>query len=240
VIAAVAPDVVFLAAADAWVERCEREPENTRQVNVEAARTVATAAASLGAQIVVFSSEYVFDGTSGRYSEGDPRDPINEYGRQKVELEDIALGTPRGLVCRTSAVFGVDEGRKNFVYQLIAASREGRTLDVPSDQLITPTFARALADAVVALVDRGASGVFHVAGPEIMGRVAFAQLVARVFQLEQESIRPRPTNELGLLAPRPRQCGLGTEKLVRALGAGLTSATEGLHAMRDALGIDAR
>src|SRR5207302_3268738 len=111
------PDAVIVAAADAYVERCEREPEQTRQVNVEAPRALAAESAGLGALFVVFSSEYVFDGAKGEYVEDDERRPINEYGRQKVALEDIALGTRRGLVCRTSAVFGADPKRKNFVLQ---------------------------------------------------------------------------------------------------------------------------
>src|SRR5207237_750185 len=68
------PDVILLAAADAWVERCEREPEATRRVNVDAPRVIAAESRDAGALLVVFSSEYVFDGTAGRYSEaGAPR-----------------------------------------------------------------------------------------------------------------------------------------------------------------------
>src|SRR5919204_254988 len=91
----------------------------------------------------------------------DGRAPINEYGRQKVDLEDLALATGRALVCRTSAVFGEDPKRKNFVYQLVDRLRAGETFTVPSDQVITPTYAPSLARAMVDLIRAGATGMYH-------------------------------------------------------------------------------
>src|SRR5205814_7472669 len=164
---------------------CEREPAATRLVNVEAPRTIAESIASTDTLLVVFSSEYVFDGAAGKYGEDDRRSPINEYGRQKVALEDIAIATGRGLVCRTSGVFRDDPKRKNFVYQLVDRLRSGETFDVPSDQLITPTYAPSLARAVVRLAERRQTGIYHVAGPEIMARLEFAQLVADAFGLDR-------------------------------------------------------
>ena len=225
------PDVILLAAADPYVERCEREPDATRRVNVDAPRAIATESKAAGALLVVFSSEYVFDGTAGRYDENDERRPINEYGRQKVELEDLALATGNALVCRTSGVFGADPQRKNFVWQLVDRLRAGQTFDVPSDQLITPTYAPALADAVVRLVRLGHRGIFHLAGPRILGRMDFAQLVADAYALPAELLRPRVTKELGLAAPRPLRCGLEVDKLRQTFGTDLTAPDVGLREM---------
>jgi dTDP-4-dehydrorhamnose reductase len=230
-IAEIGPRAILLAAADAWVERCEREPKTTRRVNVEAPRMIAEAIDASDAALVVFSSEYVFDGSAGTYDEDDRRGPINEYGRQKAELEDIALATGRGLVCRTSAVFGDDPKRKNFVCQVVDRLRSGETFDVPSDQLVTPTYAPSLARAVVRLAEQGKTGIFHVAGPEVMGRVDFARLVADAFALDVSLLRPRLTEELGLAAARPERAGLRTEKLSQYLGASLTSPADALREM---------
>jgi dTDP-4-dehydrorhamnose reductase len=229
-ISEVAPAIVVLAAADAYVERCEREPGPTRKVNVDAAANVAEAARAVGAGLVVFSSEYVFDGTAGEYREDDQRRPINEYGRQKVALEDIALQSG-GLVCRTSAVFGYDPNRKNFVCQLVDKLRAGQAFDIPSDQLVTPTFAPSLAEAVVTLADRGLTGVFHVAGPDVMGRVDFARAITTAYDLDAELLRPRPTRELHLLARRPELCGLVTDKLRLTLGRPLIDIREALKVL---------
>jgi len=224
----VRPDVILLAAADAYVEHCERDPAATRRVNVEPARVIAECAKS-DALLVVFSSEYVFDGTAGAYAEEDARRPLNEYGRQKVALEDIVLATGRGMVCRTSGVFGDDPQRKSFVCQLVDRLRAGDTFDVPSDQLITPTYGPSLARAVVKLAEQGRTGLFHIAGPEVLGRVEFALLVTDAFALDPELLRPRPTTELGLIAKRPERAGLRTEKLRQELGGRLTAPRDALR-----------
>lgn len=228
IIRSVRPDVIVLAAADAYVERCEREPAATRLVNVEAPRVIAAESKALGAMLVVFSSEYVFDGTARSYNEDDDRRPLNEYGRQKVELEDVALATGRGLICRTSGVFGQDPRRKNFVYQLVDRLRAGQPFDVPSDQLITPTYAPALGDAVADLIRGDQIGVYHVSGPRILERAEFARIVADSLGLSAQLLRPRRTVELGLLAARPRRGGLRTGKLRAILGRDLTTPELGL------------
>ena len=220
------PTAIVLAAADPYVERCERDPLGTWRINVDAASVIRDAARD--ATLVVFSSEYVFDGTRLAYREDDAVAPLNEYGRQKVKLEELARSSPRHLVLRPSGVFGAEPRRKNFVWQLVDRLRGGGTFDVASDQLITPTDAASLGVAVRELLDHGASGTFHAAGPEIMARDAFARLVARAFGLDESKIHPRPTAELGLLAKRPPKAGLTDAKLERVLGHGLRRAEDAL------------
>jgi len=226
------PDVVVVAAANAFVEACEREPAASRVLNVDAVRRVAEAAP--GALLVVFSSEYVFDGTAGPYAEDDPVAPINEYGRQKVALEQLARERAAHLVCRVSGVYGWSATRTSFVAQLVDRLRQGRRFRVPADQVITPTPAPDLASVVTELVDRGARGTFHASGPEILDRPDFARRAARAFDLDDTMLDFVPTAELGLAAPRPLRAGLRTEKLTALLGHGLSPSVRGLAAMRDA------
>ncbi|MGH2500521.1 MAG: SDR family oxidoreductase [Candidatus Limnocylindria bacterium] len=226
------PDVVVLAAAETHVERCERERESTRQVNVTAARAVAEVVEDIGAALVVFSSEYVFDGTVGQYGEDDALGPINEYGRQKVELEAIAASAARHLICRSSGIYGWEDRRMNFVCRLVDHLRAGRRFDVPTDQIVTPTHAPALAEATVELIDGGHAGTFHVVGPRILGRLEFAEMAAAAFDLPGRLLRPRETGDLGLAAARPLRAGLRDDKLRAALGHGLTPPADGLRAMR--------
>lgn len=223
------PDVVIVAAADAFVERCEREPAATRAVNVAGLRAIADAADD--ATLVVFSSEYVFDGTRGPYGEDDPVAPINEYGRQKVEIEAIARERARHLVLRISGVYGWSGARTSFVAQLVDALRAGRRFVVPSDQVITPTPAPDLAATVVTLVDDDVRGTLHAAGPEILPRPEFARRAAEAFGLDPGLLDAVPTDALGLAAPRPRGAGLRTDRL-RALGRSLPPSRDGLAAMR--------
>jgi dTDP-4-dehydrorhamnose reductase len=228
-IARVQPSAVVLAAADPFVEKCEREPAETRRVNVEAAFAVRDAAEEADATLVVFSSEYVFPGRARPYAEDDPVRPLNEYGRQKLALEELARKAPRHLVLRISGAFGAEPARKSFVWQLVDRLRAGQTFEVPSDQLITPTDATTLGPALVELLDRGAVGTYHAAGPEVLGRVEFARLVARAFGLPPDRIVPRPTAELGLLARRPERAGLSDAKLRALLGHGLARPEDALR-----------
>lgn len=225
-VAKTAPDTIIVAAAQPYVEGCEIDPSGTWRVNVEAPAIVRLAAPE--ANLVVFSSEYVFDGTRGPYREDDPVGPLNAYGSQKVALEELASSAPRHLVLRISGVFGEEARRKNFVWQLVDRLRVGATFDVPSDQVITPTDAASLGATVVEMLDRDIRGTFHAAGPEVMDRVAFARLIARTFGLDEGRIVPRPTAELGLRAKRPANAGLSDAKLRAALGHGLRSPLDAL------------
>ncbi len=228
----VRPDVIVLAAAEPWVDRCEREPEVTRRVNVHAAANLITIARNLKAMLVVFSSEYVFDGSAGPYGEDDQIRPLNEYGRQKAELEQLARTLDRHLVCRTSGVFGHERAEKNFVCQLVTHARVGRRFRVPTDQVITPTYAPDLAGAVVALIRANTSGTFHVVGPKILRRMDFAAVIARVYGLPLDLIEGRATADMGYLAARPRNAGLKGHKIRSLLGAVLRSPEAALRDMR--------
>ncbi len=230
----VKPSLVILAAAEPNVERCEREPGETRLVNVAAARTVIDAARDLAAAVVVFSSDYVFDGVAGPYREDDAPNPMSEYGRQKVALEELARKAERHLVCRTSGVFGWEAIGKNFVCQLLRSLRAGEEFVVPSDQIITPTYAPDLARAVRELVDRGATGTIHVVGARPLPRTEFAVLVTSAFGIREDLLRPTPTAALRLAAPRPRNAGLRDDKLRTILGRSLLDPADALLAMRAA------
>lgn len=229
-IAELRPTVVVLAAAEAFVERCEANPIETREINVNAAASVRRAADRCGAIVVAFSSEYVFDGRRGIYFENDEVHPINEYGRQKMEMERIVRSGPH-LICRTSGVFGEEPKRKNFVLQLVDVVKRGGRFPVPSDQVITPTYAPSLGTALVEMLDRRAAGTFHVCGPRALGRFDFARMVASAYGLPHKAINPTPTAQLGLRAARPAGAGLSDQKLRAFLGHSLLDPEDALRLM---------
>lgn len=234
-------DLVLCAAAEPSVEGCEKEPARTRAINVQAPTRLAARLAGRGARLVVFSSEYVFDGARDTpYVEDDAPAPINEYGRQKLELERGVGAFPEHLVVRTSGVYGRERLRKNFVYQLLDRAAAGGGLRVPDDQLITPTAATSLAELTLQAVEHGVRGVLHLAGAEIVERVAFARLVCEVFGLEPAmAVLPTPTAQLGLAAPRPRRAGLSVER-ARKLGlTPLVGPREGLATLKRELSAEA-
>ena len=224
------PTVVFLTAADANVDRCERDPEAAARVNVHAPRRLAELCGSMGALLVYYSTDYVFDGSSGPYAEDDPVRPISAYGRQKAEAEGwIRDILPLShLILRTTVVFGTEPAGKNFLIRLLQNLRSGTSIRVPTDQIGTPTFVDDLADASWELVQADARGTFNVAGSQRMDRFAFATLAARTFGLDPAPIIGVRTSELAQLAPRPLDAGLRVDKVEAFLGRSMMGASQGL------------
>jgi len=227
------PGVVVCAAAVSNVERCETDPDWSREINVDGTLALARAARAAGATFVFVSSEYVFDGLDGPYDEAAPLNPLNEYGQQKAAVERALPGITRGdfLIARVSCLYGHETKGKNFVYQLWTALTEGREFPAPGDQIGTPTAAANAADVIRALVMRGHRGTFHVAGPEPMLRSDFALLAAHELGLDASLVRPTPTAELGLVAARPTGAGLVVRRAEAASGLQLWPVRDGIRAM---------
>ena len=209
------PDVVFYPAGFTWVDGCERDPAKARSANVEQPMNLARVAVEAGARFVYFSTDYVFDGVEGPYTEESPTNPLSAYGKSKLEAE-VALAEllgGSGLTVRTSWVFGPERQGKNFSYQLAKALSSGKALECPTDQVSNPSYGPDVARAVVALVEAGHSGLIHVAGPEVMDRVRFARGLAQGFGLDPSLIVGKTTAELGQGAPRPLSGGLLSPRL---------------------------
>ena len=206
------PDILFYPAGFTWVDGCERDPARAFAANLEQPLNLARAVAEQGGRFVYFSTDYVFNGQSGPYDESAIPHPLSVYGQAKLKAEQALadeLGTSQ-LTARTSWVFGPERQGKNFAYQLARALKAGKSLECPSDQISSPSYAPDVAQAVVSLVEKGKSGLIHVAGPEVMGRVEFAQALAQGLGLDSRLIVSRTTTELGQAAPRPLQGGLST------------------------------
>jgi dTDP-4-dehydrorhamnose reductase len=229
------------------VEACEDAPSLAFATNCHGPAALAHLARTRKIPFVYVSTEYVFDGVPGQgaggpYSETDSTHPLNVYGRSKYCGELAVLDAcPEALVVRTTVVFGADPGRKNFLYGLIASLASGRRIRVPSDQISTPTYNVDLARAIASLVFRGASGIYHVCGPDRIDRLQLARTVAARMDLDSILIAGVPTSALGQRAPRPLAAGLSVGKLrqrhpdlvPRSLQAALSDCLPQLKAFAD-------
>lgn len=226
------PRIVALPAANPHVDYCERHPEETREVNVAGVLNAVRASRELGAKAVFFSSDYVFDGGRGNYEETDARSPINEYGRQKAEAEELVLAAdPGNLVIRTAGAYGWQREPKNFVLQVRRQLMAGLPMRVAADVRYNPTYVENLAEVTAQLCQRGLAGVFHVVGGERLLRLEFARLAARAFGLDEALIEALPSAETLLAAPRPKESSLDTGKVRAALSTPLWGARQGLEHM---------
>lgn len=219
VLDAQALDAVYCVGGMTYVDGCEAEPELAHRVNARGPGVLAEYAHARRLPFVYYSTEYVFAGRAelpGPYTEHSPTEPLSVYGRSKLAGEELVMRAhPDALVLRTTVVYGRDEQRKNFVYTVRNMLGEGKPMRIAEDQISTPTYNRDLAEATLALVEGGASGVFHVAGPELMGRMEFARVVAEVFGLDAGLLEGATTASLRQIAARPLAAGLDSSKMAR-------------------------
>jgi dTDP-4-dehydrorhamnose reductase len=213
-IEAARPDWVLHAGALTNVDGCERDPDAAHRINALGTQAVAQAAARCGADLVAVSTDYVFDGERGNYTEEDAARPRSVYGRTKLEGERLATAAlPGAIVARTSVVFGPH--KKNFVSWLRDELMAGRHVPIVRDQRVNPTFSYDLAEQVLALMQADASGLFHTAGATSLSRLEMAYAVADHFGLPRELVTAVRSDELSWVAPRPRDATLNTTKVSR-------------------------
>lgn len=229
----VGPDVVALSASNPFVDYCELHSEETRAVNVRGSRNVVESCKREGVKLVFFSSDYVFDGEGEPYSEEAPPRPMNEYGRQKVEIEfAIQESLDDFLIVRLSGVFGWEARMKNFVCQLIRTLESGGPMRLAEDQVYNPTYAINMADVLGDLLLKGERGIFHLVGLDRTTRFEFGLAVAETFGLDTSLLVPARLSELGSQTPRPLRTGLLTEKARQRSHCSLWSIRESLDHMR--------
>ncbi|MFZ5801457.1 MAG: dTDP-4-dehydrorhamnose reductase [Candidatus Omnitrophota bacterium] len=228
VFSAAKPQQVILAAAFTNVDLCESEKEKAYRINVEGCRNVAELCQRNSAKMVFFSSEYVFDGKNGPYSEEDIPHPINVYGQTKLEAEKIVAGLPEHLIIRTTVIYGKERMGKNFAFRLVNSLRQGILVKVPNDQISSPTYAPDLARAVGELVKKEKLGIYNVVGSEVISRYDFALRVAEVFGLNKDLLIPVTTAEFKPAAARPLKAGLKIDKVERDTGLKIPSIENSL------------
>ncbi len=234
------PDVIVNAAAHTAVDKAESEPELARMLNALAPAALAKAAADVGAWLVHYSSDYVFNGAGNRpWQEDDAAGPLSVYGHTKLEGEQAILASGcRHLILRTSWVYAARGG--NFAKTMLRLAAERERLTVIDDQWGAPTGADLIADVSViairsALQQPDLSGVYHlVASGETTWHGYASHVVAQARHLQPDiglkvsEIAPVPTSAFPTPAQRPLNSRLNTRKLQQAFGVVLPPWQQGV------------
>ncbi len=223
-----APDVIVNAAAYTAVDRAEEEEPLATMINATAVGIIADAARKLGALLIYYSTDYVFDGTKARpYTEDDLPRPINAYGRSKL-AGDRAIEHCGGhaLILRTSWIYA---GRgHNFLRTILGLSRVRDQLQIVDDQIGAPTWARDIADATASIVRRAwreretgnfSSGIFNLTAAGEASWFGFAQTILEQAALSEDAQRnktriiPISSFERPLPAARPKNSRLAGNRV---------------------------
>ena len=208
------PELVINSAAMADVDLCEKEKENAMLVNGYAVEWLSSASKSIEAKFIQISTDYVFDGLTGNYKEEDLPNPINEYGKSKLVGEENALKND-GLIIRIEMPYGLNlANNKNVFFEsTINNLKEGKTVNVAVDQIISPTFVEDIPKAVEVLVKKNASGIFHLASKEHFSRFEFVNIIADAFNFDKIAIKSVKLDDFKMLAKRPKNTFLNTDKI---------------------------
>lgn len=211
------PEIIINTTAYHRVDDCETQPEIAYQTNVLAVLNLARTASECGAQLVHFSTDYVFDGDSTTpYTEASPPMPLSIYGNSKLAGEYIVRSVAKNhLLIRTCGLYGKAGSRGkggNFVETMLAKGRTGQSLRVVADQVLTPTSTKALAYQVAVMLAQKASGLFHVTDE---GGCSWYEFAAAIFELAGIPADLSPTTSDLYKSPalRPRYSVLENARL---------------------------
>ena len=238
----VQPHIIVNAAAHTAVDKAESEPDIARLINAGAPAVLARAATELGAWLVHYSTDYVFDGSGSQpWQETDATGPLSVYGRTKLEGEQAVASTPKHLILRTSWVYAARGG--NFAKTMLRLASERDALTVIDDQVGAPTSAELLADVTAhalraAMANPQLAGLYHcVAGGETTwyGYCQFvldqAQALGWPLKAGPAQVSPTTTASYPTPAQRPLNSRLDTTKLQSALGLTLPHWQQGVTRM---------
>lgn len=215
-LAGAAPDIVFNCAAYNGVDAAERDPAPAIAVNALGAENVAVACREVGAKLVHFSTNYVFDGNAEQpYGEGDDPNPQSAYARSKRDGERLVLGAlPSALVIRSSGLFGLDGSSVkggSFPERILAKARAGDPLRVVDDQRLNPTFTRDLAAGALRLAEEDTIGIVHLVAAGCCSWWELAAETVRLAGLEAE-VAPVSSDTFPAPAARPRNGCLRSDR----------------------------
>ena len=228
------PDVIINCAAYTDVDGAEEHRESAWKVNVEGIENIVKAAEPLKSHIIHISTDYVFDGVNGPYSEEDEPKPINYYGETKLASEKVLEEYPfNWTIIRTNIIYGNSYNQKaSFVNWVINKLQNNDKINIVNDQFGNPTWADGLAMAINKIIEKQASGIYHYGGADYLNRFEFTLKITDAYNLNNKNISKITTRSLGQLAKRPYKAVLISEKIANELGAKLFTIQEALNAIK--------
>ena len=216
VIDATKPEVVIHLAAMTGVDECQLNPKLAKEINIAGVQHLCD---SFKGKIIHLSTDYVFDGKNGPYSELDAVCPISVYGETKLAAERILLNHDQNnLIIRGNVLYGDSSNTvASFLNWVVNSLKDGQEIRVVNDQFNNPTWTKSMADIISLCIENDLSGIVHWGDADYLNRFEFAIKIAEKFELNSKLIKPIITTELNQPAPRPLKSGLKSDKLIEVL-----------------------
>ena len=228
------PEAVINCAAMTNVDACELDQEKCWLINVQGVKNIADSVEKVGAHLLHLSTDFVFDGTNGPYSENDTPNPIHYYAESKLASEKVVQETcSKWSIARTIIIYGITDNmsRSNLVLWAKGEIEKGNTINVINDQYRSPTLAEDLAAGCIAIIDKSAYGLYHLSGPNTYSIIDLVYQVADFYNLDKSLINPISTASLNQPAKRPLVTGFDISKARRDLDYNPVDFSEGILIM---------
>ena len=213
------PDTVIHTAAYTDVDGCEVNRELAWRVNADATKYLAMASSQIGFHLIYVSTDYVFDGEKGFYTEEDEPNPISYYGYSKLRGEEFLKEYATDwCIARPSVLYGWGPRyKKNFATWLLNNLKQGREVEILIDQYVSPTLNTNLAQMLLEIAERKITGTLHTAGATKVNRYEFALKLAETFNLNKNLIKPTTMNKIRWTAKRPKDSSLNVNRATTLL-----------------------
>ena len=215
------PDVVINTAAMTNVDMCEDKKDACDALNVNAVQYLADACQEINAHLIHISTDFIFDGEDGPYTEEDKPNPLSYYGLSKLKSEQLLQAhMVKWTILRTIVVFGTGErlSKENIVLWAKGALEKGDSLNIIDDQFRAPTLAEDLADACILAIKKTAYGIFNVSGKETMSIYEMVERIRKYYGLNNTNLNRISTSTLDQKAKRPPRTGFILNKAKSILG----------------------
>jgi dTDP-4-dehydrorhamnose reductase len=224
------PEVLINAAAYTEVDGCEIHKDKAWAVNVGGVKNLVNLCKKQKIKLIHLSSDYIFNGKNGPYSEDDPPDPVNFYGETKLQSEKIIRESGVNfLIIRTNVLYGLGKSVKpNFLLWVLDKLSRNEKIKIVTDQFNNPTLADNLSSCILEMARKNISGTYHIGGSEYLSRYEFALKVAVKFNFDKNNVLSTKTELLQQQAKRPHRGGLKIDRAEKILETQLLSVDEGL------------
>ena len=215
------PDVVFNTAAMTNVDLCEDERAMCDKLNIHAVGLLANSCLKIDAHLIHISTDFVFDGKDGPYSENDIPNPLSYYGKSKYKSEKL-LNTHlcKSSILRTIVLFGIAENltKNNIVLWAKDQLENSNKINIIDDEFRAPTLAEDLAEACVLVAQKKAFGIFHICGKDLMSIYEMVVVIANFYNFDVNLINRISATKLNQKAKRPPKTGFILDKAINKLG----------------------
>jgi dTDP-4-dehydrorhamnose reductase len=233
------PDFIINAAAFTNVDKSETEKETAWKINVTGTENLAFYSWTVDAHLIHFSTDYIFNGKNGPYTEDDMPNPLGYYARTKLAAENsIRISGTKNTILRTNVLYGpAKSGRPDFVRWVINSLHDQKVIRIVTDQIGNPTYIDDFISVINKIILLKKEGIYNIGGREMISRYDFTLRIADYFGLDKSLIQMIVTKDLNQPALRPLKSGLITLKAETELDYKPHSIEETFELMKKELGL---